>query len=85
MSDFDGFTRLARLAREEVPPDVDVVGRVLERVRGTRPALPVERFWPLAASVFVAAAASVCLAAYTLMGFQEPFVELLSSARAVFI
>jgi hypothetical protein len=85
MSSLDRLEGLARLACKDSPPDIDVVGRVLDRVRGTRPAEVRARFWPLALGVAAAAAASVCIATYTLMGFQEPFIELLSSARAVFI
>jgi len=84
MSDLDRFERLARIAHAESPPEVDVVGRVLARVRGTIPAQPRARVWPLAVAVSTAAAASILLAAYTLTGFQEPFVEIMMSTRGFF-
>ena len=81
---FDRFEQLARIARGESPPDVDVVDRVLARLRGTVPARPRARLWPLAVAVSTAAAASVLLAAYTLIGFQEPFTEFMISTRGFF-
>jgi len=84
MSDFDRFEQLSRVAREEAPPDVDVVDRVLARVSGTGPAEPRARVWPLAVAVSTAAAASILLAAYTLIGFQEPFTEFMISTRGFF-
>jgi len=81
---FERFEQLAGIAREESPPGVDVVARVLARVRGTMPAEPRARVWPLAVAVSTAAAASILLAAYTLIGFQEPFTEFMISTRGFF-
>ncbi len=85
MRGLESFEKLARLAREDVPPEVDVAGRVLDRVTGAAAPETLTPSWPLAVGVSVAAAASVFLAAYTFPGLQEPFAEFLNSAGAVFI
>ena len=85
MTSFGEFERLARAAQEEPPPQVDVVERVLERIRGTAPREPGSRAWLFAVGVSATAAASVYLALHSLMGLQEPFVELLNTARGAFI
>ena len=85
MSDLERFEELARIARDERPPAVEVVDGVMRRVRGARPAEPVARLWPLALGMSAAAAASLFLAMQTYLGLQEPFVVFLDSVRAVFL
>ena len=82
---FGEFEKLARAAREDTAPDLDVVDRVMRRVRAVAPAVPASRLWPLALGVWGVAAASVLLAARSYLELHEPLVELLKSATEVFL
>ncbi len=84
------LARLARLAREEMPPSVDVTDGVMRRLAGVRHVASHHAndtsdtfagFWPLAAAVSAATAAAFVLAMQAFAASQEPIVELLISVR----
>ena len=84
MNELDLIEKLAQLARSKPPPSVDVADEVMRRLKAGVGVEPAGMFWPLAAGVSFAAAASVLLAIQSLVASQEPLAELLSAVRTVF-
>ena len=85
MSEMEKIERLARLARREEAPTVDVVSGVMDRVRHREPEAVVPRVWPLAVGVSLAAAASIVFAVMSFTGLNEPLAELFYAVEVVLI
>ncbi len=88
MADIDELEfveKLARAARGRIPPSVEVADGVMHRLKAEASPEPNGGFWPLAAGVSFAGAASILLAVQSVVALQEPLAELLSAVRAVFL
>lgn len=79
----ENLARLARLARKAKPPSVDVADGVMRRLTEKAGAEPPASFWPLAAAVSLATAASFFFALRAWLAARDPLVELVSSVGAV--
>ena len=83
MSDLGRFEELARTARADRPPQVDVVNGVIRRVRAARQRESVGPLWPLAVAVSAASAAAFVLAMQAWESARDPLTELFSSVGMV--
>jgi len=82
----DKFETLARLARQEAPPSVDVAGRVIAILAAGQPVAPMyrglaaavcEKFWMwIAAAASAVAVPAAVLALATYASWSDPLTEI---------
>lgn len=82
MNELDRFEHLARAARREGAPQVDVTEAVLRRLRD-RPMRADASMAVVAAASSVAAAVTAAAAVQAWQGWQDPLVGLLCSMNTV--
>ena len=83
MNELDAFEKLARSARAERHPPVDVAGDVLGAIAAGRPEPSRSIFWATAAAASVAAAVVAALAVRTWLNWHDPLREIFSPLTMV--